>query len=296
MKLETLSRYDGASARALLASASLSVGSSEYKPLQDQGLRREILDLLAEVRQQLGINPEDNSPKAMNRLSARISEQLNAATFVNRSYNEVVERLGSRGALPISAYDVETPALVARRFKENSKYLSSAIKSADEVFHVPWDEYRDNNRDIGASLFLKRQKAKRGQSEHWLMIVTTRKGSTLEVLAPIRIFPEIVQLTEVADLIGMLRAFVDVYGVRFSIPALANNTLFIHNLIMDANFPRLPKITPDAVLSYEPEDGVYIEAGEQVLDENDGVIATRVSLAFALDLGKYLADKRKFSL
>lgn len=285
MSMTALQGFDAATASAILAAAALKAGPHiEDAPVSvDQ---QSVDNVLAELRDKLGIAPSDASPKARALLDEALAVELDRVGFSATNFQNVEKALGAQGELPVSAYKIIFVSDVLAQVHEQEKFVRRSILDADQVEHINSEDESGTTR---ISLFVKL--IGKGSKSHWLLIQANRVNLELHIVAVWRVFPQVVDLVGAVKPFDILRAFANRYGRDIAMSD-GNPKRFIAGVDVgswDSVKADLQK--PGSVLAKEvsPERDRsvrYVETGSRI--RGRAILAA----AYAIDIRKYLADKR----
>jgi hypothetical protein len=218
--LTTLERHDPATANAILAAAVLSTATNPgladdlQRAASYEGDVRLVLD---EVRSKLRVERADESSRTKARIVDFLSSAIDRQVFgPGQKIDATLQRVGQLGLLSPSAYTVQQPESFKQRFYSltfNKRLVREVINEPDEVQHLMTENALDNDEKDALSLFLKKAVSNKNEA-HWLLIQTVRIGMTQVAQSAWRVFPADVDLSKVEDPKGVLRAFVDVFGLN----------------------------------------------------------------------------------
>jgi hypothetical protein len=291
--LRTLDKFEPAEANAILAAATL---AQDGRPVPSEKVRRyseEIEDLLSEVRSELKLSPTDNTINARRRISEALSQALSRAILGDTPVRDVQRVLGNRGTLPMGGYKISFRSEF-KSLKENERFVEQAIRSADRIEHLA-AAHSEGAGERGVTLAAKRVVPKKG-SAHWLLIDSTRQGSSLFVNAAWRVFEQTVELENVDTPTDLLRRFLEVYGLEVEVRGRAKGRL-LQNVQVPVAAGAMSEGSYFKVHDEEVEDSFGVFSGSSVELEADDVVLTHdnvLILGYAIDLRPYRADRRKF--
>ena len=193
-------------------------------------------DLLAEARERLGLDQNDLSATARSRLLALLGDQMANAVLGGADEGRIKQRLGQRGELPLDLYKIHFPEdfneLVAPRAITQGD-VERVLNEPDDVEHL----LTDITDGEAGSLYVKTYGEESSRNRYTLLVDAKRQGDTLNVSTAWRIYHSdiVVQLAETP--LGLLRAFVDIYGVPFSIGISQPVKFILHGVFRSERLP-----------------------------------------------------------
>ena len=218
--ISTLENFDKVTAAGILARAALSIEDQDNpagipKLPQEMKLRQTII---IEIREKLGVSPNDQSPQTLDRLGEILDKECES--LIGRvDSDSALRRLSEKGELPSDLFKIEIIQNIekfhGKKFPEEKKFIESAVRSPDQEQH--FGPPANPGEPFLISLFAKyfpNQYPLRGFT---MLIAGQRKGLVLNVHQAWRIYPDIVNLNGVRDLVDMLRRFSDVFGAEIEL-------------------------------------------------------------------------------
>jgi hypothetical protein len=156
------------------------------------------------------LDPSDDSPEASERIADALDEE--AASLAGlRNDNSVVTRLSSAGLLPSDLYEIRFDPQLAREVPgwDLDKCL------AEVTIRNPHREQQISHVDRnGFSLFARFFEHKFPARSFWFLVTGLRDGTVLHVQQVFKIYPQDVDLSGCHDLLCMLKAFAEHFGVE----------------------------------------------------------------------------------
>jgi hypothetical protein len=304
--LDTLRNLDDRDALMLLS-------STVHSLLPDPGVGSRITDvlnapaksraqLLHELRHKLHLNADDRSPIAQAKIFDTLSSEISKYALKNADIRQIKARLGARGDLNPSSYEVDVPSdrrddLAVRGIRPN--HIEDALHTPDAVQHLS-----SERNDFLVSLFLKRVGS--GRDAFTLLVVARRDGYLLRVRDALRIYHSDVDIKGAHEPFAVLRAFLNRYGVPIQIGPRAGL------LLLDEVFPfagTKKELDNMATLDGKPWRSRFVEwdGNSTYVSNTDipgfrGVALVRVEphlsvaeivIAYAFDDRKYDEDLRR---
>lgn len=209
--IKTLKELDPKKAAGVLARAALSLG---YETKADN----QITDLLREVRDQLGIEKDDQSLESTDRI-AQFLDAESDRLLAPPDIKSALTRLAERGDLPSDLYEINIISNVAdiygKRFELEKEIIETTIRSPNTEQH--YGAIRNPNDPALVSLFVKQFRTRWPLKNFIMLVAAGRNGLLLEVHQAWRIYPLFVNIAGIQKPIDLLKAFANVYGADISI-------------------------------------------------------------------------------
>jgi hypothetical protein len=209
--LQTLEAKTESDVRGLLTKAALSLQPQPTPIVVDA----EVAALIADARQQLRIKPTDQSHASRAKVQSLLGELLSARLLPESERQAVRNRMGVKGVLPTSQYDImRNPALLQRGNICRAKWshILDAIQNADVVEHFRIVE------GLGdapmASLFMRRPP---GHHDFWWLIHCQRVGAQLLPLHAWRLFDDTFSREEIETPRDAIISLANKFGVDLSV-------------------------------------------------------------------------------
>jgi len=281
MPLTRLEGIEPSIANSALAATVISIGGGglEHIPSEYLAISR---GLIEEARSELGLRSDDESWEAYRKIKDFLSREVDRRLFAGIDRKALRRRMGEAGQLPLSGYEIK----LGKPFKENftnesSRFAISCVQKADLFEHF-LEEAGD--KDVQFSIFARQIESLKKDKTYWCIVSALRAGDTLEIMALWRIFPETVNLENVAKPLNILKSFVSVYGVELVIEGEQTN----ERLIVDQFFPGYTEV--EKFLDSPDNQSSTMEIVSQ--KEVGGV---RVALAYAISHPRYRADRTRYA-
>lgn len=188
------------------------------------------------------------------------------------------QRLGARGELPLTSYEIvfgqDATSLAATRTN-----IEEAIRKADHVLHLQQKSTASTTEAPfdALSMFAKQVRAKGEQ--FYLLVVALRKGPRLTVAEAWRAYERYVDCRDIQSPLELLRRFVDVYGMSFSLGPRSNLRFLVDDAIPlqpGEGFPRLDVSNPE---NHSFKASILARTSELAVAE--------VALGYVIDLMAY---------
>jgi hypothetical protein len=279
MNIDALRAVDRVTASGILAAAALASAPNPgigERPLVLRRYEREAEQVLSEIRGRLKVSPNTDAYEAS--VSKIIADALQQAVLSQTNKADVLARVGAAGNLAPVAYNVIQTNHFGNTFYglgTTRNHVEDAVKHPDDFQHLLTEGVPENHQDI--SLFMKRVESRSDALKNrWLLVQTHRVGIDQKPSAAWLVYPDEVEIGSARKPIDVLKAFVEVYGVPFSIGELGG--FFIASEIYPGPPPKVLKVTFDG----NPKDrfvsfsNVTTPVGE-----------IRIGVAYCIDLRKY---------
>lgn len=306
--LDTLRNLDDHDALILLSSTAHSL-------LPDPGVASPLTDvlnapaksreqLLHELRHKLKLKENDQSPRAKAEIFNKLSSEISKYALKNADIPQIKARLGARGDLKPSSYEIDIPSITRNRLVRRGirpNHIEDALRTPDALHHV-----NSKRQNFLVSLFLHR--AGSGKNTFALFTVALRKGYTLLVRDALRIYDAAIDIKGANEPLAVLRTFLNSYGLPVQIGPLSGL------LLLDDAFPfigsekELPNLTavngtPWPHLGSMDEwdgDSTYVSrratpgySGLILAQMNPRLSVVEIAIAYAFDERKYDEDLRR---
>lgn len=235
--------------------------------------------LLRRTRELLGIAPDDESPAARQAILKLLGDEMSQQALRGKDIDAIRARLGDRGALPPEQYRIEFQpdfSTFAEKRGIGQQQVVDAIHQADAVEHLA-PIRPDDAESARLSLFARHLP----DNQSTLLVHGQRHRNILTVHKAWKFYRTDVPLTEVDSLLAMLRAFVSVYGIEFSVEGLQEQGKFVTQRLVrsDSGFPGPV---------FENEENHKLEGCFVVRKTAQGEF--EVGVAYVIDLVHYVTD------
>lgn len=292
MRLNTLTKHDPKTAKAILAAAALSQDEVPYVSANVGRFDTEIREVLSEAAKRLNISPEDSDYE--DRIRAFLSQEVVSAIMDGRDNGEVRERMGREGRLPLSAYKVRFTKHAVKNARENEKYVRRVIARATDVQHILAEHSPNPEFSKGLTLIVEAQEAGTPQ-EHWMLIDAMRMNDLLIVDDVFRIFPQVVDLCDVNSPIEMLRKFVGIYGRDFTIEGSPAKKMFEQLTFYKSESDLKFGMVSGGEYEVSVTGTTFTFTDEAVQRLGVPKIGCYIVSAYSLDRAKYLRDRARYT-
>jgi hypothetical protein len=283
MKLDSLERFDSATANGVLAAAALASGPDPgvgERPLVLRTYSKEAAELLAEIRSRLGISGDADTPEVRASMSKVLAEALRQSMLSDAAASEALQRVGAAGRLAPAAYNV----IQSPEFREvfyglgvRPNYVEDAVKRPDDHQHLMTEGMPETLQDM--SLFMKRVMSQDFRKRHWLLVQSHRVGTDQRVGAAWQVFPQDVNIELAGQPLDVLKAFVEVYGVPVKVGT--SHGLFIE-----------PTLYPPGTAVKLDWTGAPQDCFVSTLQTTDAAGYIRVGITYCIYLPRYRAALR----
>ena len=220
--ISTLENFDKVTAAGILARAALAIEDQDNpagtpKLPDETSLRR---SLLAEARKMLGVLSSDQSPRTLERLGEILDTECESLIGpTNIDSNLALKRLSERGELPSDLFEIRIIPNIekfhGRKYPHEKKLIESTIRSPDQEQHFGPPASADGPFLI--SLFAKHIPHQYPLKSFTMLVAGQRNELVLDIHQAWRIYPDIVNLNGIANLVDMLRRFADIFGTEISL-------------------------------------------------------------------------------
>jgi hypothetical protein len=224
MTLQTLADREEQFARGILGEALLRQLPRPLVPGHETDPESEavISAVLAEARSTLSLPGDDESLPAKDRLARFISSELNTLA-APVSMRAVKERLGERGRLRPKDYSLELrgqPRLAAK-----ADHIRSVLNHPDAVQHLSPDQF--GRHGYGVSLYAKWINGRKRADPFMVLVPSRRTGTKQTADTVLRVYPSEVDLRDAITPLDVLKRFLDVYGLPFTVDDEASPRLLL---------------------------------------------------------------------
>tara|TARA_B100001105_G_scaffold253710_1_gene247823 strand:+ start:502 stop:1335 length:834 start_codon:yes stop_codon:yes gene_type:complete len=276
MSLNTLENLDRSMANAALAMAAMNVAGPGMATIPEK--YSEISHrLVKEVKLKLAIPEDDNSAENLERVRVVLAAEVDKRVYDGVDRGAVRRRLGARGALPTAGYKISFAADFAKDFGEKESFVRESVLRADYICHLGQGTA---DGDPACTIFARKVRSKDRRSEQWALIQAQRTGDKIEIISLWRIFDATVDTSHCEDVVDLLKAFLNVYGIEMMINDKAEPVL----LLLDTN------LGPDMNFGLDTERPFKCIS---VFRKNLAG-SFEVAIAFAIDMKRYNADRIRY--
>jgi hypothetical protein len=303
-KLTTLKDKDPKEAARLL---SLVAGSLLPNPgvselVHQSDVNREFIKaVLSEVRWLLRVRESDQSIKSNSQIYAFLSQEISRAMLTREVVSDVEARLGNRGELHPSQYEVRFGGDTLGRLEatgERKSNIIEAVTHPDHVVHLK-AKYLSEQVSPRPTISIKFITTKRAEDRFILIVYGQRVGKVQYVGGGFRVYTSDVRLDNPNDPVDVMRSFVNHFGATFRIGNKDYKLMLNEIISVDRPVgPSAPLLNNISILD-QVEKHIYSTVfigGETTIKGGDVGFTGEVVLGFIFDLTKYLADLRSHNV
>lgn len=176
-------------------------------------------DLLEEIKTKLRIDPADNSLETRSKLYKYLTREISKYALDQVPRLTIRERVGQKGLLPASLYKIVfTDRLNDVHLKQGVR-IEEVRKTLEEPYAVqhlsPGSDMSSDTQPI--SLYTRDFDGPSPGDRYSLLVRSNRKGSVQEVDVAWMLFHSDIEVQTKKEPLDMLKAFVDVYGMSFTV-------------------------------------------------------------------------------
>jgi hypothetical protein len=255
--------------------------------------------VISEIRGHLRISAGDQSFTSRSRVYSFLSEEISNAILTREAVSNVRYRLGDRGELHPSQYEVRFISgesvegfEAAGNRKSN---IVDAITHPDNTLHVK-PKYLSEGRDPHLTISIKHITAKRADDRFTLLVLGVRQGAVLYVSSVYRVYHSEVNLIDMNDPLEVVRSFADDYGAKFSLGGKVAKLMVNEDVRLERSIDRrnpLPENVKIVGWSKGDVHSIVIAGGETKIKGAGDEYIGEVVLGFVVDLNKYVAALRR---
>ncbi len=286
--IHTLRNFDNITAAGILARAAIaledSINPAGTYEVPDEGAIRS--NLLTELRQNIGINIEDRSARALELLSSALDAERENLLPASEP-DEALKALARKGALPSDLYQISIDQGIANyhgaKFGKERQLIEQTVRSPGREQNFGPSE---QDSSFLVSLFARYFPNIFPNRSFTMLLVCQRHELNLVVHQAWRIYPDSIELRGAETLVDMLERFAEKYGVEVELGDQRGH------FIRTAKIPKNQSVTTTIKLPKERRRGagrtrklgVVVTSLVQAspLDESN-----QIALAIAIDLYKY---------
>ncbi|MCR5880699.1 hypothetical protein [Phenylobacterium sp. J367] len=290
--LDALKDLDRDTAAQVLAAATLASASAPglkgENPLISK-YPKEADAVLSELHRRLHIT-DASSSAARAKIDRFLGDALRDIALENRSPAQILERMGTAGRLPSSAYRIVLEDEFLRQFRPfavTRRIVEKTIQSPSDLQHLMLDSAPEDEGDM-FSLFVREMHNRPAIGPYWLLVQTTRRGIDLVPQSAWWVHPKYVNLEEAEEPIDVLRAFVEQFGLPLSIEGHQAKFIEQKRFSKEVGSPGVFKTEYVA-----PNTGAFSTTSFRTRPEWDYF---DVGIAYAIDMAKYRAAVQTLGL
>lgn len=187
--------------------------------------------VLTEIRDRLRLPRGDNSTTTQSRIYSFLSEEISRVAFANVDLNKVRSRLGEKGELHPSQYEI-------RFIEEFTKFEYIGVRKSHAADAVTHPEHRTIvttkylKPPLNRVISTKTVTGKRSEDTFILLVISEPIGHVQLLRFACRVYLSDVNLSNVSEPLDVLREFIDTFGATFR---LGNTKAkFLHNEIVSS--------------------------------------------------------------
>jgi hypothetical protein len=242
--------------------------------------------VLREAREHLNIQQDDERPETIKKLSDfldRESDELGGPTDTTSA----LKRLAERGDLPSDLYEININPNIADfhgvNFGLEKQLIEATIRSPNQEQHFGPEGHPQEPALI--SLFARQFKTPFPFRDFTMLVAASRVGLILNVHQAWRIYPSILKMGNVKNLVDLLRRFADAYGFDVEIGGEKGHFFLL-----------LDKLAPPQVTVRIPDGKPKTVTLSQFIQEDRQTGRQFSALVVAIDLEKYRATLNRMNL
>jgi hypothetical protein len=250
--------------------------------------------VLTEIRDRLRLPQGDNSIMTQSLIYSFLSEEISRAALANVDLNELRSRLGNKGELHPSQYEV--------RFRDNFSVLeylgirkshaAQAVTHPDQTTNV---KAKYLPEDPHVTISIKTVTGKRIEDKFILLVISERKGQVQEVGFAVRVYLSDVDLSDVSEPLDVLREFNNSFGSPFRYGEV--KSIFMHNeIVRVGNRVADPNLVELLDGAKRKGRAPVLISGPTRLRGKDNEILSEVVLGFVVNIPKYVKMLRKHNV
>lgn len=254
--------------------------------------------ILSEIRARLRVRKGDQSVKTQSQIYAFLSQEISEATLTREAINKVESRLGDRGDLHPSRYEIRFTGGALERIEATGNRRGNVIEAVthpDQVVHLK-AKYLSEEYDPRLTFSIKSVTTKRAEDRFILFVYSHRVGKFLYVAGAFRIYLSDVQVDDPSDPIDVVRSFANSFGANFQLGDKVSKFM-LHETVALKHEPnkddalRKDMKVLDALTGHHY--GSVIISGKSVIRGGSNEVVIEVILGLMLDIDKYLAYLRR---
>lgn len=213
--LEVLERLDERTALGILARTALALegeGNPDAKVILDgeEAIRSAVL---REARKHLNIQQDDERPETIEKLSDFLDHESDRLAG-DPDTTSALKRLAERGDLPSDLYKINIVKNIVdfhgTGFNLEKQLIEATIRSPTQEQHFGPESNLQEPALI--SLFARQFRTPFPFKDFTMLVAAAREGLLLHVHQAWRIYPSILKIGNVKNLVDLLRCFADAYG------------------------------------------------------------------------------------
>lgn len=242
--------------------------------------------LFNEIRIRLGLRKNDNSPEALAKIHRLLAEEMSRRALSRAKEQEARARIGDRGDLPASLYDIKFPEIFDQQpfLKAIPRFLiEDSMKAPDSVQHLNPEEF-GSTADTQFSLYLKSSTHRVIPEPFYILTTSMRKGYSQTAMGAWILFASELKSAKSLLPLDALRAFVDVYGVTIHINSKSSKFFLYESVPFMVN-----ERTP--LIRFEDEKKDFYSS--MMVRVNNEKRVVEIAIAYVIDLQKYTETMKR---
>ena len=293
--LQSLEGLERDEAAQLLSAATrtLSPNPDVERPARREHLPELTQKLISELRDQLHLRADDNSPRAQARLFETLASYISQYILAG-NVAEIRKTLGQQGELAPPQYKIffgEGVDDFCEGLGLRKKQINEAVLRPDRVEHLLRDKVESGNAPA-VSLYTSQVGIPGTKDSYTLLVHTIRQGDAQKVNAAFRIFHSEVAIDRKTGPLDTLRAFVEVYGLPFRIGPIGP-TKFVLYETRPQSIKSLVAEGLKIAVEHPADHLWHIALG---LFRQNALDTLEVAVAYAIDMEAYTQDLGKHGI
>ena len=254
--------------------------------------------VLTEIRNHLRIPEGDNSVKTHSRIYAFLSEEISKAAMTNVDLSKVKARLGNKGELHPSQYQVRFKDYVSKIevLGVRKAHMIEAVTHPDKVANLQ-PKYLQEDEDPRLTISIKYITSKRIEDNFILFVISQRRGHAQVVAGAFRVYQSDVRLKDSREPLDIIKSFADTYGIAFRLGSITSK--FMHNEIVGLETD-MSSLKRWDFIPVDKEEGAYywpfIGGGHTQIQHPGSELLGEVVLGFMVDVSKYVRTLHKHNV
>jgi hypothetical protein len=286
--IAALDRFDKITAAGILARAALAVEdegnpAASTKLPGEEYLRRSLVE---ELRRRLQIKPDDHSVKTLERLGEALDNECDALLEPTDT-ESALKRLAEKGDLPSDLYELDIISSIAdfhgKKFENEKRLIELTVHAPEHEQH--YGPPANPNDPFMISLFAKFFPDQYSLRSFTMLVAGQRQGLVLHVHQAWRVYPSLVNLDGVDDLVTMLRRFSDAFGADIEIGGQKGPFILAANLPTGVPVETSLTFVDPAGPGKQPQKRLLTVSSFVQPSPRDG--QNQIALATGIDLSRY---------
>lgn len=254
--------------------------------------------ILSEIRKYLRVPEDDQSIKTQSQIHAFLSQEISRAVLTGQAVSNVKARLGNRGELHPSQYEVSFQGADPEEYEATGLRQSNIIEAVthpDNVVNIK-AKYLLEDRDPRTTISIKFVATKRADDNFIVLVVTTREGYIQTVRLAVRVYHSDVKLNDLNDPVEITRSFVNNFGLTFKLGDSVSRFMFHEPIRLERSFNKYNPLDKNIKALDKPKENIFggvVTGGETGIKGPGGEYTGEVVLGFIFDMSTYLESIRK---